>query len=244
MKVSVLDCIFVNLGIFQHNNEFIHRGANARHVSTVTYVTIRVIKNTFIKNGRISCNNKEEERVRLEIREMADLFLSSYTEGLPSHKSTNKAGRLPHLLRQLRLSFASREENSSRWSKHGLAKTRSQMIDLVKRWCSKVRPFTYESRHVRDPCAFLGFVRDTVKFQSREGSSWSQRTFEIVRVLAHARVCDVKCTRYKIHVVLRSERLQRIFNTLTALSPLNESLHGLCHSKIDNDFTYSQKLFY
>ncbi|KYN32871.1 Cadherin-87A, partial [Trachymyrmex septentrionalis] len=69
--------------------------------------------------------------------EEADLFLSSYTEEFPSHKSTNKAGRLPHLLRQLRLPFASREENSSRWSKDG--------------------SLTYESRHVRLPRLHKGY---------------------------------------------------------------------------------------
>lgn len=142
MRVSRLDCIVVNLGIFQHDNVFIHRGANARHVSTVKYVTIRVMKNTFIKNGRIARNNEEKERARFEIRRRICPFLPIVE--LPLHKSANKAGRLPHLLRQLSTSLRREKKTPRDGPGIGLAKTpfandRSRKTAMLENTLSHVR---------------------------------------------------------------------------------------------------------
>lgn len=122
--------MFVNLGILRQNNVFIHRGANAGHVSTVVkYVTIRAMKNAFIKNGRIFLNNEEKERASRNPGK-ADLFLSSHIVGRTNPPI--KSGVYHTCCDNSRLPFAERRKLLE--MVHGrLAKTHSQMIDPVKR---------------------------------------------------------------------------------------------------------------
>lgn len=130
MRASRLDCMFVNLGILQHNSIYSSRSKHgARIYGSKVRNNTRDEKCIHQKRSNFSQQRRERARVS-KSRKGGFVPFFPYSG---SHKSANKVGRLPHLLRQLSTSL--RREKKAAWDgpRTRLAKIRSQMIDPVKR---------------------------------------------------------------------------------------------------------------